>query len=116
MSFRQRLFTWFQKSAGRKYEHVRFADSMSDVPDDPGASIFVVGHPSSPKWVVFQCPCNSEHRLQVPLMKSAHPRWTLDIRGEEASLRPSIWVNGDPCDSHFWLYRNRIQWAHRHRK
>lgn len=98
---------WHSSSAG--YLEVTFVSSMSDVPDHIDKTIFIVG--STPKWVIFDCPCDRGHRLSVPLMKSVSPHWRLTRHGKTISLWPSISVTDGPCDSHFWLRKNRVEWA-----
>ena len=93
------------------FKSVKFVESMSEVPDETNKDIYVVGSRAAPKWAVLECPCERKHRLQVPLMRSVHPHWTLSVRKGEASLSPSISVDNDPCTSHFWLRCNRIEWA-----
>jgi hypothetical protein len=39
--------------------------------------------------------------------------WTLAFDGESISLKPSIGNWGLPCQSHYWIVRNRIRWAKR---
>src|SRR4051794_8102692 len=95
----------------KDYAHVRHVESMADVPEGTGATIFLVGPAATPKWAVFECPCRRNHRLSVPLMRSARPHWTLRNRRGTVSLWPSIWAAANSCGSHFWLRDNRIEWA-----
>jgi len=93
------------------YAKIAFIDSLPDAPDDPGSTIYIVGTAKLAKWAVFRCPCGVRHRLEVPLMKSISPHWTLRLRGGRATLWPSVSVDNDPCKSHFWLRENRVEWA-----
>ncbi len=108
------LFNWFhrrKRDLGPKFLSTHFVESMSDVPDDTGTSIYIVGSRGSAKWAVFDCPCGKGHQLRIPLMRSANPRWRLSKRGHEISLFPSVAVDNSPCSSHFWLQDNQVEWA-----
>lgn len=37
--------------------------------------------------------------------------WSVLFDGETVSLRPSIGNWGFDCESHYWIKRNRVQWA-----
>jgi hypothetical protein len=118
VSFRKRITTLWRKwspaaRAPADYPSVRFLDSMADVPERIEKTIYVVG--STPKWVIFDCPCNKDHRLKVPLMKSVSPHWRLTCHKGTISLWPSVSVADGPCESHFWLRENRVErarWVH----
>ena len=113
MSFRQKIrFLWKQPCPDQPYySTVKFVNSKSLIPDDTGRTVYIVGTKKIPKWVIFECPCGQKHQLNVPLMKSVSPHWTLIVKRGAATLSPSISVDNDPCTSHFWLRNNRIEWA-----
>lgn len=39
--------------------------------------------------------------------------WHLTFDGESISLHPSIGNRSFPCQSHYWIRHNRVQWARR---
>lgn len=113
MSFR---FNWRnlwrrRPEYGPRYERTVVVSSMSDVPDETGKNIYVVGSLPNAKWVVFNCPCERGHQLRVPLMQTASPRWKLRMTRSKVTLFPSVSVDNDPCTSHFWLNDSRVEWA-----
>lgn len=85
--------------------------SMSDVPEDLGDHIFIVGDQWHPKWAILACPCPHGERIDVNLMKSRYPYWTVKERNGLVSLSPSLWMPKEACGSHFWLVENRAVWA-----
>lgn len=103
------LFRRWERPGPPDYTNVVHVNSMADVPEDPGNSIYIVAG-EQPKWVILDCPCKQGHRLSVPLMKSVKPNWRLSLNNGRVSLWPSISVR-DACHSHFWLERNSIHWA-----
>ena len=102
---------WIQRWRRRKrYSAIHVVASMSDIPQALDEEIFVVGASGSFKWAVFDCPCRLGHTLTVNLMKSHWPRWKASIAHGCVSLRPSVIVDDHPCQSHFWLTANKVQW------
>jgi hypothetical protein len=105
---------WIQKRRPAfTYTKVQTVESMTDIPDQFGWEIFVVTRNSAPRWVVLQCPCHCGERLNVNLMRTAHPHWKLSLSRGKVSLSPSIWVSSDKCGSHFWLAENGVFWCPR---
>ena len=83
---------------------------MSDVPTRLGDVAYVVGG-DSPKWLVISCPCGCGRRIDVNLMRSLAPHWTL-VQGEEGlTVHPSLWQPNTSCGSHFWIRGGRVFWV-----
>jgi hypothetical protein len=95
---------WFTKQKPFHYTKVLFADSLSDVPTNIGKHIYIVGTLKM-KWVVFSCPNNCGRRVEVNLMKSKYPNWTLRLKRKKVSLCPSVVVD---CGAHFYLTKNKV--------
>lgn len=58
--------------------------------------------------VIHKCFCGCDHEVVTPLSPTD---WTLIYDGRTVSLDPSIGNWGLPCKSHYWIRRNRVQWA-----
>lgn len=57
---------------------------------------------------VHVCCCGCGNKVVTPLS----PRdWKLIFDGETISLRPSIGNWSFPCQSHYWITRNSVEWA-----
>lgn len=57
-----------------------------------------------------RCCCGCGLEVVTPIA----PRgWSLTFDGETVSLDPSIGNWSFPCQSHYWIRRNRIEWAPR---
>lgn len=82
---------------------------MSDVPKQPGATIFVVGTENN-KWVVLECPCGCRDRIDVNLMATRSPYWRLTLKDGKATLYPSLWRPDTSCGSHFWIRNSSVKW------
>lgn len=86
--------------------------ARSMVPEPiPRRSLVVVGVPTNPKWLLFQCPCGNGHQVELNLQSSHSPRWQLaHSRRGEVTVTPSVDVHGERrC--HFWLTSGRVRWV-----
>lgn len=73
--------------------------------------IIVVGRKGYCKWAYLNCPCGCNEILNLSLMKSHDPHWTIKIDSlARPTLYPSIWKN-DGCKSHFWIKNGKISWC-----
>lgn len=59
---------------------------------------------------VHRCACGCGHEVVTPL---SPVDWALVFDGETVSLRPSIGNWSFPCQSHYWIVRNRVRWSRR---
>jgi hypothetical protein len=56
------------------------------------------------------CLCGCGNRVVTPI----HPTgWQLAFDGDTISLRPSIGNWSLACESHYWINRNKVEWADR---
>jgi hypothetical protein len=101
MNFWEKLFGW---SEPPDYTKLLFVDSLSEVPKYTGKDIYIVGN-SKKKWIVFQCPNKCGRRIEVNLMRSKYPYWTLSVKRKKVSLWPSVVVD---CGAHFYLTRSKV--------
>lgn len=57
------------------------------------------------------CPCGCGEVIELLLLRSADPHWTLSIdRYDRPTLHPSVWKKVG-CKSHFWLRKGRVIWV-----
>ena len=54
------------------------------------------------------CPCGCGKEVAN---KISPTRWLLIYDGETVSLEPSVRNSGIPCQSHYFITKNKIQWA-----
>lgn len=60
--------------------------------------------------VVHRCLCGCGSEVVTPLDPN---RWSLTFDGASISLAPSIGNWSFPCQSHYWIERNRVDWFRR---
>ena len=83
-------------------EH-RFVESAPEALDD---GVLYVSIPYS--TALHLCPCGCGSEIVTPISRQG---WTLAFDGESISLHPSIGNWNYPCRSHYWIRRDRIEWA-----
>lgn len=60
------------------------------------------------KTAVHKCCCGCGQEVVTPLSPA---EWQLRLEQGGVSLTPSIGNWGFPCQSHYWIKRNRVEWA-----
>ncbi len=63
-------------------------------------------------WSIsMRCPCGCGQTIELPLIKEATPRWSLNIeKGNLPTLSPSIWLH-EKCRAHFFVKHGRVIWV-----
>lgn len=93
-----------KKNSLCKYAPVRTVESINDIPREPlDNKMFLVNRGGINRWVVFDCPGGHKKRIEVNLMKSKKPYWTIKVRHGKITLNPSVAVEDKICNCHFWL-------------
>ena len=59
---------------------------------------------------VHKCCCGCGRKVVTPITPAD---WRLTFDGDTISLDPSIGSWNLPCQSHYWIERNRVSWAGR---
>ena len=59
---------------------------------------------------VHRCCCGCGHEVVTPLGPTD---WNVTIDGDAVSVYPSIGNWSFPCQSHYWIRRNRIEWSYK---
>lgn len=60
------------------------------------------------RTTVHKCACGCGSKVTLPLRPH---QWRFTYDGETVSLEPSVGNWGFPCQSHYWITENRIDWA-----
>lgn len=71
----------------------------------------MVSRDGKSRWIIFDCPKGHGKRIEVNLMRSIKPFWSMDFRDGKISLYPSVAVADDKCDCHFWFKKNKAEEA-----
>lgn len=57
---------------------------------------------------IHKCCCGCGQKVVTPLSPA---KWQLRRSGDTVTLSPSIGNWNFPCQSHYWIRRNRVEWA-----
>lgn len=107
MNIRDLFKKWRTPKDSYKYEDIIVISSNDDIPsNDLGKTMFLVQRDGTKRWLIMDCPGGHHKRIEVNLMKTKYPFWTLQIKDKKVSLSPSISVSDEKCDCHFWLRKN----------
>ena len=111
--WRTRWRTLLERLTFRPWRLEAMVTDMDDVPlTIPRRRAYLVGTPSRPKWLVFDCACGGGHRILLNLDDSRRPVWTLEIsRTKILTLRPSVNYHDDRRICHYILSNGRIAWV-----
>lgn len=99
---------WLPRQNWRVVGEVNEAD---EVPRRlPRRGAMFVGSRSVPKWLVFDCPCRSGHRIMVNLNSARHPVWKLIARSP-LTATPSFDATNYGRRCHFLITSGRVEWV-----
>lgn len=59
---------------------------------------------------IHLCACGCGREVVTPLARTG---WTMLFDGDSVSLNPSIGNWSFPCESHYWIWKNKVEWAPR---
>lgn len=83
--------------------HAEFVD---EIPEDLDEGVLYVSKRFS--VAAHLCCCGCESRITTSLKPT---RWKLTYSGDSVSLSPSIGNWRLPCQSHYWIHSNQVEWA-----
>ena len=88
-----------------------------EVPESiPARRAILVGAPSRWKWLVFDCPCRTGHRIMLNLDPDRWPCWTVDMSPtRRITVSPSIDYKDRDRSCHYLITAGRVVWDHRFR-
>ena len=95
----------------------RRASDVDEVPARiPKRRAYLVATAILCKWLVFDCPCGTGHRIMLNLDRSRFPYWRLTLSAtRQITLAPSIDYHDEYRRCHYFLRKGRVIWAKRPR-
>ena len=75
----------------------------------------LVGSTEHPKWIAFDCPCATGHRIMLNLDPSRRPVWRMTSTNP-LTLRPSVDSVEKKRRCHFVMNNGQVLWVREHRR
>jgi len=102
---------WWKWLPFQRWRIVGITEFADDVPDRlPRNAVALVGELDRVKWIVFECPCRTGHRIMLNTDHNRLPHWTLrQVR--PLTIAPSIDSRGERRRCHYFIRKGRIEWA-----
>ena len=102
---------WWQWLPIHPWRIVGDVESADDIPDRlPRNGIALVASGGALKWIAFDCPCRTGHRIMLNADKRRVPYWTLR-KSTLATISPSIDFQGHGRRCHYFVRNGRIEWT-----
>ncbi len=103
--------SWSQWLPGRSWRVVATVLEGDEVPVRlPQNGAVLVGSPARPKWLAFDCPCRSGHRIMANLDANRYPFWQV-VGRKRLSVWPSFDVRREARRCHYLILQGRTLWV-----
>ena len=102
---------WWQWLPFQRWRIIGAAESADEIPDRlPYNAAALVADQGRVKWIVFDCPCRTGHRIMLNADPGRRPRWALQ-HVSPLTVSPSIdsHVKGRRC--HYLIRNGRVEWV-----
>jgi hypothetical protein len=100
---------WWQWLPIFRWRIVGYVEAANDIPVRlPRNSVVLVGTPEHLRWLAFDCPCRTGHRIMVALDRASAPRWSI-VQERPLTVRPSFDSRMEHKRCHFLIRAGRIQ-------
>lgn len=84
---------------------------IDELPDDlPRKGAALVSAPGRLKWIIFDCPCGTGHRIMLNGDHSREPFWRIASL-HRLSISPSVDYRGTERRCHYFIRNGRTMWA-----
>lgn len=86
-------------------------EDLDDLPEDlPRRGAALVMAPGRLKWIVFDCPCGTGHRIMLNGDHARRPFWRI-TSSRPLSISPSVDFRGSDRRCHYFIRNGRTMWA-----
>jgi hypothetical protein len=104
--------SWWEWLPGRKLRIVVIVESADEIPQRlPHNGVALVGPRRNPKWIAFDCPCRTGHRIMLNADRARWPYWSLNKKGD-LTITPSVDYEDSGKRCHFIVRNGRVSWVY----
>lgn len=102
------LWEWIP---GRPWRIVAAVEAADEIPARlPPQGAVMVGSSEHPKWLAFDCPCKTGHRVMVTLDPTHRPHWVI-TKENKLSITPSVDYRTADQRCHYLVTNGKIIWV-----
>jgi hypothetical protein len=104
---------WRQWLPFQRWRCIGIVESADDIPLKlPRNAAVIVASGGPPKWISFDCPCRSGHRVLLNTDPSRKPSWSIMQSPKRGlSIAPSVDFRDGRRRCHYFVSNGRIIWA-----
>jgi hypothetical protein len=103
-------FKWWHWLPRWRWRIIGVVEAADEIPARlPQKGVVVVGLVDDPKWLAFDCPCLTGHRIMVNLDVNRLPHWEV-FRTSALTVWPSIDCVGPRRRCHYLIAGGRVIW------
>lgn len=105
--------SWWQWWPFFRWRVVGAVDAADEVPRRlPRNGAALVGSEQFPKWVAFDCPCRTGHRIMLNLDSQRKPTWRLGpAPTNKLSIAPSVDYVTEQRRCHYFIRDGKVKWT-----
>ena len=106
-------FDWLSWVPFRRWRVVALVPSADEIPEAlPRNGAVLVSDTGTIKWIVFDCPCRTGHRIMLNADRKRHPAWHVDLESlDRLTISPSINARSAKRGCHYFVRNGRIVWT-----
>lgn len=102
---------WWQWLPVFGWRVVTVVESADEIPNRlPRNGAVLVGDADRTKWIAFDCPCRTGHRILLNTDRNRRPSWTVSP-DRRLSIQPSVDYQGADRNCHYFIRKGRVDWA-----
>lgn len=102
---------WWKWLPFQRWRIVGETESADEVPERlPRNGVALVAASGRVKWIVFDCPCQTGHRIMLNADASRRPHWALQP-SNGLTISPSIDFRGGTRRCHYFIRGGRVVWT-----
>jgi Family of unknown function (DUF6527) len=90
---------------------IGFVEAADEIPEKLlRNTAIIVGTALRPKWIAFDCPCQSGHRIMLNLDRDRRPYWQISKVDGPLSLSPSVNYYDGRRRCHYFIKNGKVDW------
>lgn len=102
---------WFQWLPFQRWRVVLTVEAADEIPSRlPRNGAVLIGSPARPKWIAFDCPCRTGHRVMLNCDPVRRPHWQVAPH-RHLTINPSVDSQQRARRCHYFVHNGRIRWV-----